>query len=96
MLRFVLRRLAAGVVLIVVISVATFFLLYAAGGDIARTILGQTASQETVDQKAHQLGLDRPLLTQFGDWLSGALHGDLGVSWFTGQPVTEAISAGPR
>jgi peptide/nickel transport system permease protein len=92
-LRFVLRRLAAGVVLIVVVSVATFFLLYATGGDIARTILGQTASQETVDLKTHELGLDRPLLTQFGDWISHAVRGDFGTSWFTGQPVVDAITS---
>jgi peptide/nickel transport system permease protein len=92
-LRFVLRRLAGGIGLIVVVSVATFFLLYATGGDIARGILGQTAAQATVDQKTHELGLDRPLLTQFGDWLSSAAHGDLGESWFTGQPVTDAIAS---
>jgi peptide/nickel transport system permease protein len=92
-LRFVLRRLAAGVVLIVVVSVATFFLLYATGGDIARSILGQTASQETVDLKTHELGLDRPLLTQFGDWVSHAVRGDFGTSWFTGQPVVDAITS---
>ena len=93
MLRFVLRRLAAGIGLIVVVSVATFFLLYATGGDVARSILGQTASQETVDQKTHELGLDRPLLTQFGDWLSHAVRGDLGESWFTGQAVVDAITS---
>jgi peptide/nickel transport system permease protein len=89
----VLRRLAAGIGLIVVVSVATFFLLYATGGDVARSILGQTASQETVDQKTHELGLDRPLLTQFGDWLSHAVRGDLGESWFTGQAVVDAITS---
>jgi peptide/nickel transport system permease protein len=92
-LRFVLRRLAGGVVLIVVVTVATFFLLYAGAGDIARTILGQQASQETVDAKTAELGLDQPILTQFFDWLGNALQGDLGVSWFSGQPVTEAISS---
>jgi peptide/nickel transport system permease protein len=92
-LRFVLRRLASGVVLLVVVTTATFFLLYLSGGNIARRILGQQATEATVQQKQHELGLDRPLLTQFGDWLSGALHGDLGDSWFSGQKVTEAISS---
>jgi len=92
-LRFVLRRLAAGVVLIVVVTVATFFLLYAAGGDIARRILGQSASPEAVAAKSHELGLDQPVLTQFKNWVVNALHGDLGTSWFTGQPVTDAISS---
>ena len=92
MLRFVLRRLGAGLVLIVVVTVLTFFLLYAAGGDIARRILGQTATEEAIAAKRQELGLDRPVLSQFGDWVSNALRGDLGQSWFTGQPVTDAIS----
>ena len=93
MLRFVLRRLGAGLVLIAVVTVLTFFLLYAIGGDIARRILGQTATADAVAAKRHELGLDRPVLTQFGGWLSNALHGDLGKSWFSGQPVTDAISS---
>jgi peptide/nickel transport system permease protein len=93
MLRFVLRRLASGVVLIVVITAATFFLLHAAGGNIARRILGQEASADAVAQKTHELGLDRSVLAQFGDWLSHAVHGDFGASWFTSQPVSEAITS---
>lgn len=93
MLRFVLRRLLAGVVLIVVITFLTFFLLHASGGNIARRILGQEASEETVVQKTHELGLDRPVWSQFTDWLSHAVHGDFGASWFTSQPVTDAITS---
>ena len=93
MLRFVLRRLASGVVLIVVITAATFFLLHAAGGNVARRVLGQEATEATVTQKTHELGLDRPVLTQFGDWLSHAIHGDFGTSWFTSQPVAQAITS---
>jgi peptide/nickel transport system permease protein len=92
-LRFVLRRLAAGVVLVAVITTVTFFLLYLSGGNIARRILGQQATAQTVQQKAHELGLDRPVLTQFGAWVSHAVHGDLGSSWFTGQTVTNAITS---
>jgi len=92
-LRFVLRRLAAGAVLVAVITTVTFFLLYLSGGNIARRILGQQATAQTVQQKAHELGLDRPVLTQFGAWVSHAVHGDLGSSWFTGQTVTNAITS---
>jgi len=67
---FIARRLLSGVVLVFVISFVAFSLLYASGGDIARRLLGQTASEETVARKAEQLGLDRPLLSQYGDWLS--------------------------
>jgi peptide/nickel transport system permease protein len=93
MLPFVLRRLASGVVLVFVISLLAYTLLYLGGGDIARRILGQNATQETVDQKAAQLGLDQPLLTQFLDWLTSALSGDLGRSWFTGQLVSVSVSS---
>lgn len=92
MVQFVIRRLAAGVVLVAVLSTATFFLLYISGGNIARRILGQEATQATVLQKQRELGLDRPVWNRFADWVSHALRGDLGASWFTGQRVTDAIT----
>jgi len=93
MLMFVLRRIGAGIVLLFVISSVTFILLYVGSGDIARNILGQQATQEDVALKKEQLGLNRPLLTQYFDWLGNALHGDLGSSWFTGEEVTSGITS---
>ncbi|MFK4834649.1 ABC transporter permease [Microbacterium sp. ZW T2_14] len=92
MLAFILRRLLSGVILIAVISFLAFVLLYAAGGDIPRRILGENATAETVAKKAEQLGLDRPLLTQYFDWLTSAFTGDLGRSWFTGELVTTSVT----
>jgi peptide/nickel transport system permease protein len=92
MLRFVIRRLASGVVLLLVITTVAFSLLYAGGGDIARRLLGQNASQEQVAQKAADLGLDRPLWEQYTDWLTHAVTGDFGRSWFTGQMVTTGVT----
>lgn len=93
MLPFVLRRLASGVVMLFVICLIAYTLLYVGGGDIARRILGQNASQATVDQKASELGLDQPLFAQFWDWITSALQGDLGRSWFTGQLVASGVSS---
>lgn len=93
MFGFILRRLASGVVLLFAISVLAYVLLYVGGGNIARRILGQSATQETVAQKTAELGLDQPIVVQYFDWLTNALTGDLGTSWFTGQPVTEGISS---
>jgi peptide/nickel transport system permease protein len=90
---FVLRRIGAGIVLLFVISSVTFILLYVGSGDIARNILGQQATQEDVALKKEQLGLNRPLLTQYFDWLGNAVHGDLGSSWFTGEEVTSGITS---
>ncbi len=93
MLTFILRRVLSGLVLIVVITVLAFTLLYIGSGNIARTIVGQNATQEVVAQKAAELGLDRPLFAQFLDWASSAVTGDLGRSWFNGQLVAVQLSS---
>jgi peptide/nickel transport system permease protein len=92
MLTFVLRRLVAGVTVLAAISVATFFLLYVSSANIARNILGEFATPEQVTAKEHELGLDRPVIERFFDWAGQALTGDLGTSWFTNQPVSQALS----
>jgi peptide/nickel transport system permease protein len=93
MLTFILRRVLSGLVLILVITVIAFTLLYIGSGNIARTILGQNASEDLVAQKAAELGLDRPLFVQFWDWLTSAATGDLGRSWFNGQLVTVQLAS---
>ena len=93
MFRFIVKRLLAGLLLLFVITSVAFFLLYLGGGDIARRILGQSASQEAVAQKAQQLGLNEPLFTQYTTWLKNALSGNFGDSWFTGQPVVQGITS---
>ena len=93
MFTFVLRRLVSGAVLLFVISTLAFFLLYLGSGDISRRILGQAATQEGVTQKAHSLGLDRPILVQYGEWLGNAVTGHFGASWFTGQEVSVAVTS---
>lgn len=93
MLRFILHRLLAGVILLFVVSTAAYLLLYLGAGDIARNILGQSATEEVVRQKAQELGLDQPLIPRYFSWLAGAVQGDFGVSWFTNQPVVAAITS---
>jgi peptide/nickel transport system permease protein len=91
MLRYILRRLAAGVVLLLAISFIAYTLLVIGSADVARSKLGVNATQEQVAELNEQLGLNRPVLTQYFDWLGGAIHGDFGTAWFGGQDVTEAI-----
>ncbi len=92
MLRFLLTRLGAGVVLVWVTATATFFLTNATGSDPARRIVGPQADAATVAAKRAELGLDQPVLTRYWDWLTGAVHGDLGTSWFTNQPVGGTVA----
>lgn len=91
MLRYIVRRFLIGIILLFAISVVAFLLLYLGGGDIARNILGENATQDTVEQLAIELGLDRPLHEQYVTWLGNAVNGDFGRSWFSGQLVTDAI-----
>lgn len=91
MVTFILRKLAAGVVVLAAISFLTYFLLYFSSANIARNILGEFASQEQVAAKELELGLDQALLPRFFDWAGNALSGDLGTSWFTSEPVARAL-----
>lgn len=93
MVTFILRKIAAGIVVLAAISFLTYFLLYFSSANIARNILGEFASQEQVQAKAIELGLDQPLLPRFFAWASHAISGDLGTSWFNSEGVGQAILA---
>jgi peptide/nickel transport system permease protein len=88
---FLLRRVFSGIVLVFVVSALMFALMSATGSDPARNIVGQTATKQQVAAKSAELGLDRPLITRYGDWLSHAVRGDLGDSWFGGDPVRTSL-----
>lgn len=92
MIRFILGRLLAGLILVVVISALTFAMLYANSENIARRILGQQATQELIARKTEELGLNRPLWQQYVEWFGNALQGNFGRSWFTGELVSEGVS----
>lgn len=92
MTRFLIRRLAASVPLVLVVSAATFLLVALVPGDAARSIAGRNATAEQVAQVRADLGLDRSVWTQYVDWLGSALHGDLGTSLINQQSVTEQLN----
>ncbi|WGD37324.1 ABC transporter permease [Lysinibacter sp. HNR] len=91
MIAFILKRLGAGVILLVVISFITFCLVHLGGANIARNVLGPEADAQQVAAKATELGLDQPLLTQYIEWVSGVLRGNLGTSWFSPESVSSAL-----
>lgn len=92
MVLFILRRIASGLALLLAVSALTFFLLYFSATSIARNILGDSATPEQVVQKEIELGLDQPIIGRYFSWLGHALQGDLGISWFTSQPVMGTVS----
>ncbi|MET7842233.1 ABC transporter permease [Streptomyces sp. NPDC005356] len=92
MILFLLRRVVSGVIVITVVTSLVFFLTYGTGSQIARNILGPSASDGQVAGLNEKLGLNRPLFEQYVSWITSAVHGDLGVSYFTSEPVTTALS----
>lgn len=91
MLTLILRRLALSVVLVLVSTLTIFVLMSLIPGDPARTILGEFATPESVERLREQLGLDRPLWEQYGEWMLGLLRGDLGTSIYSGEPVLKLL-----
>ncbi|TSD58414.1 ABC transporter permease [Aeromicrobium piscarium] len=94
MLRFALRRLAGGALLLVIVSMVIFVLLRVLPGDPVLMRLGASTSagtEEAVNQLRQELGLDAPLPIQYLDWMRGVLTGDLGVSYVSQFPVSTLI-----
>jgi peptide/nickel transport system permease protein len=89
--RIVARRLLMAVPLLFIVTVLSFVLLSLVPGDAAQEILGQRATPESLAALREQMGLNLSLPEQYWHWLVNALHGDLGTSTVTGQPVADAI-----
>jgi ABC-type dipeptide/oligopeptide/nickel transport system permease component len=92
MLLFILRRIVSFVPMLVLLAFLTFVLSFYGPGDPLRIMMGENWSNEDVyHQLRHQYGLDRPLITQFGDYAWNALHGDFGRSYIQKVQVSELI-----
>jgi len=91
MFRYLMRRLLLTVPVLLGVATLVFALIHFIPGDPAQAMLGDSATPEDVAQLRQRLGLDRPLLVQYGSFLKGVSHGDLGVSLRNDQPVTGQI-----
>ena len=86
-----IERTAVLLVSLVVSSVLVFAFMAVLPGDPARVALGVNASEEAVAQLREQFGLDRPLPTQYVDWLGGLLRGDFGISYVSKAAIGPQI-----
>ncbi|MCX8134775.1 MAG: ABC transporter permease [Roseococcus sp.] len=89
---YIVRRVLATIPVMAVVALFVFSLLYIAPGDPAAVIAGDQATPEDVERIRASLGLDRPYLVRFADWLWDILNGDLGTSIFTNLPVSTMIA----
>jgi peptide/nickel transport system permease protein len=92
MIRLVLRKLGSTVIVLAVVAVIVFMLIQLSPGDPAAVIAGDRASPADIERIRESLGLNQPLIVQFGLWLGRLLHGDLGVSLFSQLPVATLIA----
>jgi peptide/nickel transport system permease protein len=88
---WVARRIAVGVLIVWLVSVIVFVATRLLPSDAARSILGTSATPERVAALRREMGLDRPAIEQYWDWLTGVARGDLGNTLTGKRPVTEAI-----
>lgn len=91
MVHFVIKRFGELILLLFGISFIVFLSMHIAPGDPATMIGGPTATASDLEAIRQELGLNQPVLVQYMDYLKGMSQGDLGFSYQTGQPVTEAI-----
>jgi peptide/nickel transport system permease protein len=92
MLRFILHRLIATVPVLVLVAVFVFLLLRLTPGDPAAVIAGDSATVEQIEGIRDSLGLNRPIVVQFGIWFANLARGDLGESFFFKLPVAALIA----
>ena len=92
MAQYIFRRMLALIPVLAVVAVVDFIIIHLTPGDPAAVMLGSDATEVDLLRLRHQLGLDLPIYIQFGKWVLGVLHGDLGRSVFMDMPVTQAIA----
>jgi peptide/nickel transport system permease protein len=91
-IRYLARRILFIVPVALLVSFMTFMIIHIVPGDPARLLLGEFATPQSLAALRQQLGLDKPLLQQFGLWLWQLFHGNLGQSIQLQQPVLDAIT----
>lgn len=95
MLRYTINRVLMTIPTLLGVAVLVFFMLRIIPGDIVEVKLrgdGGSVTQETIEMERHRLGLDKPLLIQFKDWMVGVATFDYGKSMWTDRPVMEEIA----
>ncbi|MBT8333457.1 MAG: ABC transporter permease [Desulfobacterales bacterium] len=92
MLQYVIRRLLLAIPILVAVVSLVFFVVRLAPGDPAQVMLGDSASQESLESLRSELGLDRPVLVQYGEFMVSVARGDLGDSIIRKQSINTIVA----
>src|SRR5215469_3216334 len=92
LLRFLIRRVLTGIVVLWAVSTVTFLLFFARPVEtVGRQLAGRAASPEVINLTIRQLGLNDPIITQYWHFLDKLLHGNLGFSYYSGESVNTIV-----
>lgn len=92
MLRLILFRLVTSLVSLLLAAAFVFFMMQLSSTDPVILKLGDGADPQMIRETTAEMGLDRPVVVQFADWVSQAVRGNFGVSYFTDRPVLQMIT----
>jgi len=92
-MKLVVQRIALGLLLLFLVSILIFAGTLILPGDVAQSILGQSATPEALANLREELGVNEPALTRYFEWLGGILTGDLGTALTNGQDIAESIGS---
>ena len=92
MLKYIVKRILQTILMLLVLSFVVFFMVRLIPGDPVEIMLGTNVSKDTLEMERERLGLNDPLLVQYGNFLCNALKGDLGTSIFSNKPVLEELA----
>ena len=90
--RFLIRRILTGIVVLWLVATAAFFLFFARPVDtVAHELAGRAATPQVITEVIRNLGLNQPIMVQYWHFLINLVHGNLGYSYFTQQPVDSVL-----
>lgn len=93
MYKYICKRILMMIPVIIGVSLLVFLVLKMTPGDPARVVAGSEADEATVEQIREELGMNKPVLQQYVDYMLALLHGDMGTSYTTSKPVADEILA---
>ncbi len=91
-MKFILKRIGTLIITLLIISFLSFLAFYLIPGDAAVASLGMDADEAAIEALREELGLNRPVIVQYGDWLFSAVRGDFGESTQYHLPVSQLVS----
>ena len=90
-MKYIVKKAGTLIITLLIVSFLSFFAFSIIPGDAARSRLGTEATQEQVEALQKEMGLDKPVVVQYGNWLKNFITGDMGESYSYSMPVSDLL-----